>query len=387
MKNRRKNPSPSTIAMIIGGIAVSGGVGYYLWQRSEKTKAKPKPSGKPLAASCEAKPKIPNYRLAVLQTQTCGTCKYVETSTTGLFCEFYDEPVSSTCVCKTWAAEPAESDMDEYGLSFSPDCSDFTMVEPVDGDNVAEDHWQAKILKEVVDEAASRAEFNPFDTAAAVLNLVSPSQCEFPPSPEAPERIVQLYLYFVNLTAVIGMMSGGKVVSMIEDGKVIEAKTIKDLDNLIPKMTEQLGYPEFDPAVVPDLLPEPPEPPAGGGDLPIVGSSNGPMIDSISPAFMTAKSSPTQVYAYGDLDPETEISLINEDTLEEIEGLEASHYGPGTILMSVKSMKPGRFVAHVRQSGEDTWIPTDAVLEVRLAQAGLNTGNSGGSKNIPGLLT
>jgi hypothetical protein len=308
LKKRLQNPSPTGVLITLGVLAAGGGLAYYFVQDQAKSaKAKLKPKG--------SKPITPPG------------------PTDGL---------------------PAPDD--EYGIFINDDCSDFTSVDPPEGTDPSS-HVQGRLVEKIVTEAVDAGgELDPFQMASRFLNAVSNDRCEFPPSPDAPDRIVQLYLYTVTLMAVMGVLSGGEM-------EGVDSESMPSLDTKIASMIEARGYLPFDPAIVPDLLPKPKPPVLGAGQ------EGAPNLVAIVPDYITAKDAYQQVYAQGDVDQDTQIKLFDEDLLMDIEDLEQHYYGPGNIRLEVKGMHEGLYRAFVRQSDDDAWIPTDATLEVKLPEA------------------
>lgn len=311
LRKQLKNPSAGGIAVAIIVTAAAGVGGYYLFTREEPKKKK----------------KLPE--------KTTDTNDVVED----------------------------EAD-EEYGLRFNAGCSDFTIVDPPKDIDHSQ-FWQTKILSDVVAEGVADGDLDPFVMATEALNAMG-GDCKFPPKPNAPKRIINLYLYFVNLTAVLGVLGGGKLAG---------ANSMEEIDDVISELTETHGYAPFDPKVIPDLIKEkePKHSPPKLGDEAIA-------IETITPNFISANGSPSQVYAVGNIGADTQVMLFDEKAMKEIDDLEIDNYGDGTLLLTVQSKVPGNYRAFIRQSDKDPWTPTDSYLEVRGFIPSLDIGSGSGNK-------
>jgi len=370
-RKRRKNPSAGGVIITLGLVAAAGGTAWY-FLRDDKADKKPKgkngkskkDSGQTGAVLCEEKPAIPGYRLAVLDGPSCGSCGHYTTKKQGTFtvghCDLYKDNVSAACVCDSWV-EGAKADTDDqYGLVFTDGCNDFQLIEPPEGVDTS-GQKQKQIMDAIVAEAKNADSFDPWSLAAKALNEMAPAACEFPPSPQGPARITQLYLYFVSLVGVVGLMEGGTIEGFVPGAD----PSMLALDTFLADQAAEKGYPPFDPKVVPELLPDAPE----GGSQQASFQAIEIDIDELVPTSIPARVDPTDIYAKGKLPPGVEVQLLNESTLEPVEALAVYPAGEDMRRLSVKG-QPGTYRAYVRHHANADWEPTDATLEIAALQAG-----------------
>ncbi len=152
------------------------------------------------------------------------------------------------------------------GIYVGEQCSDFVFV---DGDEGP----QLDYLEEVIDEAAESSA-DPTARSADPTKMATDffaefwGECRWPPAPDASERIVHLYQALVYVI-------GREIIRA--DGRVLGTSDAADVDEQIADRLSELGLPDFDPTVVPEIkLPSAykiavatPVPPAQGQIQPI----------------------------------------------------------------------------------------------------------------------
>ncbi len=217
-KTRRKNPTPIQWAMIGVGTVVVG-AGTYVTIRVIKDRRR-----KELLSKLPRPPEGsigPVVGLPHAEPSPCG--------------DDYPGFVFDGEGCTPGPDTPA-------GIYVGEGCSDFVSVE---GDLGA----QLDYLEEFVDREATRSDAadarsaDPTHLAAEFLSQFW-DECPWPPVPEGSERIVQLYEAMVYVI-------GREIIAA--GGRVLGTKDPDVIDEQIAERLAELGYPEFNPDVVPEI--------------------------------------------------------------------------------------------------------------------------------------
>lgn len=211
---RRRNIEPVHWA-IVGLGAVTVGVGGYVayrlvqdWRRREEIKGLPPPP------------------LSMDVGDPCGVQ--------------YPGFVFDGEACRPTENSPA-------GVYITDACTDFVFVQGDDGPQL--DYLEAMIDAEA--EASSSPASSSVDPTELATNFLERfwRTCRWPPDPEGPERIVQLYQ---AMSYVIGreiLISGGRVLGTSDPDLV---------DEQIAERLSDLGFADFDPDLVDEIpLPDP----------------------------------------------------------------------------------------------------------------------------------
>ena len=233
-RSRRRNPSALQWGLIgLGAVAV-GGLSFWGYKKWKEKEALPSPDpDRPI-------PPIPPIDEDDLGMSPCGAD--------------YPGFVVTDEGCEPSAKTPA-------GIYVTDDCGDFVFVEGESGTQLA---W----LTAAIDRAVSR-------TRAPKMRSADPtsiatrffrrfwSGCTWPSAAASP-RATQL---FNAITYVIGreIIAGG--------GRVLGTSDPDIVDEQIAERLAELGLPEFDPSIVPeirlpDALPDPAVPPSKGPAIP-----------------------------------------------------------------------------------------------------------------------
>lgn len=129
------------------------------------------------------------------------------------------------------------------GLWFNKDCTNFVLVP---GPNTEHGKIYEDSLSSAIETAKIKgSKFDPYEVAARTLNKIS--ECKLFPTPNSPDRIAQLYIYFTILMGTSAAQDGLEV-----DGETNPSK----IETLIIKRFVEMGYPQFDPAVIPEMAEE-----------------------------------------------------------------------------------------------------------------------------------
>lgn len=158
------------------------------------------------------------------------------------------------------------------GVYIVDDCSDFIYVDGDDGPQP--DYLGDRILASAESVFESQNGFGvsyipQTDPTTIVIEFLQTfwPQCTWPPSPDAPERIVQM---FMALSVLVGRLI------VDAGGNALGASTMQDVDEAVGNRLVELGFEYFTPEVVPEIdlsmapdVEEPPlPPPADDGDGP-----------------------------------------------------------------------------------------------------------------------
>ncbi len=155
------------------------------------------------------------------------------------------------------------------GIYIVDECGDFIFVTGDDGPQPSD--LGARIVAATHESMQPGGETaDPTEVVAAFLDTFWP-QCNWPPAPDAAERIVQLFMALSVMTGRMILNDGGSVLGTSDPSSV---------DELVGQRFEELGLPMFRPHIVPEIeLPEleisdddfvgppepPPQPPDGDG--------------------------------------------------------------------------------------------------------------------------
>lgn len=137
------------------------------------------------------------------------------------------------------------------GIYVGEGCTDFVFVEGDAGPQL--DHLESIVAQQA--EATSQPVATSADPTALAADFFATfwGDCSWPPSPSAPQRIVQLYQAIV-------FTIGHEIVA--DGGRVLGTNDPELVDEQIAERLQQLGFFDFAPEVVseieiPDALPDP----------------------------------------------------------------------------------------------------------------------------------
>ena len=168
--------------------------------------------------------------------------------------------------------------------------------------------------------------------------------------------MVQLYLYFTTLIAVLTLAEGGDVAGFTPSEPLVPS----ELDAWMAAQTSERAFPAFDASVIPDLLPDAPSQQA-------TLQLNKVEVDELVPNWIPATGSPTDVYAKGTFPAGVQLKLMHGDTLAPPTELTVTPIGDGQLRLGVAG-PPGVYRAFVRRNDMEQWQATDALLEIRTLQ-------------------
>jgi len=216
-KRLRTNPWPDwavTTAWVGGGILALGAAAYGLKELRERVLAGP--SYKGLPPPPQQAPQPPG-------TPACGRPEY------------------PGFVVKNGQCVPGPTT--PPGIYVLPDCLDFVFVE---GDTGPQHERLASIVETAIADS-SDPESPSIDPAILVANFLAETwpTCPWPPAGDGPPRIVHMFM-------ALSLVVGHTIVN--EGGRVLGTAVPDVVDEQIASRFAELGLPDFDPSIVPEIV-------------------------------------------------------------------------------------------------------------------------------------
>lgn len=360
-KKKKKNPSGTAVAIVLGVVGVGALVGWQVLSDSEKKKKLNARGG-----GCPPRPGIPNFRLAQAPAVSCSSCSFyaptakvgvIAVSTQGL-CTKYDQSVGPLCLCDAWA--PAQ----EYGLTISADCTDFVIKNAPDNFDTSSER-QAMAMFEVVDAAVkSGLEIDPFALANSWFSKISPAACSWPPTTASSARITNLYIYLTTVLAMMVIDRGGSVFGVA--GKSVEAAA--ELDQKIIERAATFGL-VWNPAVIPDLLPGADGPLGSLGPIQVFEATPSVFVqtDGALIAILSGNNLKNAKFRLFDPAKNLEATILPTACISGNCGDEDSPQ------LGFQSPGIAEYTLYFRHVDDSSWTPTNVVIKTRAANATLAT--------------
>lgn len=231
-RKRRRNPTPLQWGLIGAGALAVGGLSYYGWRTWKSHKAKKALQDLPVPPSRPLPPIPPNG----LGGGPCGAA----------YPGFV--PEGDGCV---------PTDDTPPGFYVAEGCSDFVFVEGEEGPQI---EWligaigrQSRRTKQMVTESA-----DPTLVATRFLRRFW-GECLWPPPPDASARIQHLF-------SALSYIVGREIVA--DGGRVLGTSDPDIVDEQIAERLAELGLPDFDPNIVPEIRLPDAEPDGPGPAVP-----------------------------------------------------------------------------------------------------------------------